>query len=258
MCAMVRLWIFVVLVNCVMSDADNDTDIPVVLNRSGGPIGPSRYYKSFAGKTYYFGTVFRCCNSDMVYLTEMHNITILHMIGYGDRTRTQAEVVRLFQEKYPELPPIPQGTVSKIEKQFRECGHVRQLNKNSPKKLSDDQKLDSSYFRAMQFCRQQGMELVSIPTQAVNDWIARTAEELGLRGNFWTSGTNLGDLNQWVWLSTGENVVYTNWYPTEPSNLVKDNVTENCIEIRHFGEFRWNDLSCRWDAYFICESVDDC
>ncbi|KAJ8951387.1 hypothetical protein NQ318_009951 [Aromia moschata] len=46
------------------------------------------------------------------------------------------------QEKYPELPPISQGTVSKIEKQFRERGHVRQLNKNSPNKLSDDQKLD--------------------------------------------------------------------------------------------------------------------
>ncbi|KAJ8938599.1 hypothetical protein NQ318_020861 [Aromia moschata] len=38
----------------------------------------------------------------MVYLTKMHKITILQMIGYGDRTRTQAEVVRLFQEKYPE------------------------------------------------------------------------------------------------------------------------------------------------------------
>ncbi|KAJ8960890.1 hypothetical protein NQ318_020189, partial [Aromia moschata] len=65
----------------------------------------------------------------------MHKITILQMIGYGDRTRTQAEVVRLFQEKYPELPPISQGT-------FRERGHVRQIKKNPPNKLSDDQKLD--------------------------------------------------------------------------------------------------------------------
>ncbi|KAJ8944638.1 hypothetical protein NQ318_004728 [Aromia moschata] len=72
----------------------------------------------------------------------MHKITIMQMIGYGDRTRREAEVVRLFQEKYPELPPISQGTVSKIEKQFRERGHVRQLKKNPPNKLSDDQKLD--------------------------------------------------------------------------------------------------------------------
>ncbi|KAJ8942936.1 hypothetical protein NQ318_003821 [Aromia moschata] len=58
------------------------------------------------------------------------------------RPRTQAEVVRLFQEKYPELPPISQGTVSKIEQQFRERGHVRELKKNPPNKLSNDQKLN--------------------------------------------------------------------------------------------------------------------
>ncbi|KAJ8944463.1 hypothetical protein NQ318_012523 [Aromia moschata] len=48
------------------------------------------------------------------------------------------------QEKYPELPLISQaqGTVSKIDKQFRERGHVRQHKKNPFNKLSDDQKLD--------------------------------------------------------------------------------------------------------------------
>ncbi|KAJ8960504.1 hypothetical protein NQ318_013788 [Aromia moschata] len=58
------------------------------------------------------------------------------------RRRTQAEVVRLFQEKYPELPSISQGTVSKIEKQFGERGHVMQLKKSPRNKLGDDQKLD--------------------------------------------------------------------------------------------------------------------
>ncbi|KAJ8960076.1 hypothetical protein NQ318_009518 [Aromia moschata] len=48
---------------------------------------------------------------EIVYLTGMHKITILQMIRYGDRIRTKAEVVRLFQEEYPELPPISQGTV---------------------------------------------------------------------------------------------------------------------------------------------------
>ncbi|KAJ8954562.1 hypothetical protein NQ318_000796 [Aromia moschata] len=61
---------------------------------------------------------------EMVYLTEMHKITILQMIGYGDNTNAG------------------RSTVSKIEKQFRERGHVRQLKKNPPNKLSDDQKLD--------------------------------------------------------------------------------------------------------------------
>ncbi|KAJ8938368.1 hypothetical protein NQ318_022866 [Aromia moschata] len=71
----------------------------------------------------------------IVYLKEMHKITILQMIDYGDRTRTQAEVVRLFQEKYPELPPISQGTV--ISGTWT-CTAA----KDAPNKLSDDQKLD--------------------------------------------------------------------------------------------------------------------
>lgn len=51
------------------------------------------------------------------------------MIGYGDKTRTQMEVARLFHEKFPNLPPITQGTISKIEKQFRQLGHVKQIKK---------------------------------------------------------------------------------------------------------------------------------
>lgn len=34
---------------------------------------------------------------NMVYLTEMHKITILQIIGYGDKTGTHFEVARLFQ-----------------------------------------------------------------------------------------------------------------------------------------------------------------
>ncbi|KAJ8945998.1 hypothetical protein NQ318_017114 [Aromia moschata] len=60
----------------------------------------------------------------MVYLTEMHKITILQMIGYGDRTRTQAEVLRLFQEKYPELPPKSQGTKLVVMLMLEENPHM--------------------------------------------------------------------------------------------------------------------------------------
>ncbi|KAJ8949725.1 hypothetical protein NQ318_005046 [Aromia moschata] len=98
--------------------------------------GPLRWPAAPPGSA---GFIFVLQFREMVYLTEMHKITILQMIGYGDRTLTQAEVVRLFQEKYPELPSISQGTVSKIEKQFRERGHVRQLKKNAS---SHDRKLD--------------------------------------------------------------------------------------------------------------------
>src|SRR5437588_198499 len=71
----------------------------------------------------------------MVHLTEMHKITILQMIGYGDNTRTQMEVSRLFHEKFPNLPPISQGPISKIEdvlfsdeSTFTLNGHVNRQN----------------------------------------------------------------------------------------------------------------------------------
>ncbi|KAJ8950241.1 hypothetical protein NQ318_006215 [Aromia moschata] len=64
----------------------------------------------------------------MSYLTESLKIEILMMIGYGDRARTQCEVVRLFRETHPDLPPLNQGTISKIEAQYREMGHVRKVS----------------------------------------------------------------------------------------------------------------------------------
>lgn len=79
----------------------------------------------------------------MVYLTESHKIEILMMIGYGDRLRTQVEVAALFSETHPDLPPISQGTISKIEKRYREVGHVRDLPRiRQPRVMDEDMQLN--------------------------------------------------------------------------------------------------------------------
>ncbi|KAJ8958509.1 hypothetical protein NQ318_002303, partial [Aromia moschata] len=78
----------------------------------------------------------------MSYLTESLKIEILMMIGYGDRARTQCEVVRLFREKHPDLPPLNQGTISKIEAQYREMGHVRKVPSKRQAVVDDDTKLN--------------------------------------------------------------------------------------------------------------------
>ncbi|KAJ8946617.1 hypothetical protein NQ318_007220 [Aromia moschata] len=64
------------------------------------------------------------------------------MIGYGDRARTQCEVVRLFRETHPDLPPLNQGTISKIEAQYREMGHVRKVSSKRQAVVDDDTKLN--------------------------------------------------------------------------------------------------------------------
>ncbi|KAJ8956195.1 hypothetical protein NQ318_020748 [Aromia moschata] len=78
----------------------------------------------------------------MSYLTESLKIEILMMIGYGDRARTQCEVVRLFRQTHPDLPPLNQGTISKIEAQYREMGHVRKVPSKRQAVVDDDKKLN--------------------------------------------------------------------------------------------------------------------
>ncbi|KAJ8946181.1 hypothetical protein NQ318_001693 [Aromia moschata] len=92
-------------------------------------------YSEFETK-YYFKLV------KMSYLTESLEIEILMMIGYGDRARTQCEVVRLFRETHPDLPPLNQGTISKIEAQYREMGHVRKVPSKRQAVVDDDTKLN--------------------------------------------------------------------------------------------------------------------
>ncbi|KAJ8946864.1 hypothetical protein NQ318_006774 [Aromia moschata] len=64
------------------------------------------------------------------------------MIGYGDMARTQCEVVRLFRDRHPDLPPLNQGTISKIEAQYREMGHVRKVPSKRQAVVDDDTKLN--------------------------------------------------------------------------------------------------------------------
>ncbi|KAJ8953821.1 hypothetical protein NQ318_006671 [Aromia moschata] len=67
---------------------------------------------------------------------------ILIMIGYGDRARTQLEVCRLFNTKYPNREPITQSTGSKIEQKFLEMGHARDRPRTGRPPVQEDVKLN--------------------------------------------------------------------------------------------------------------------
>ncbi|CAH1098999.1 unnamed protein product [Psylliodes chrysocephalus] len=123
-----------------------------------------------------------------------------------------------------------------------------------------DSIFQTNFYSAMQFCRQQGMQLLSINNDEENQRIGNFIKDKGFTFNrFWTSATNLADKKKWVWLSTGNQVTFFKWYPGEPNKALND--SENCIEAGWFGTagFTWNDLNCsRTDKYFICEATTDC
>ncbi|KAJ8947311.1 hypothetical protein NQ318_004563, partial [Aromia moschata] len=77
----------------------------------------------------------------MAHLTVTQIIEILILIGCGNKTRTQQEVCKLFNAKYPDNP-ITQCTVSKIESKFRETDDVKDLPKSGRPKITQDKKIN--------------------------------------------------------------------------------------------------------------------
>lgn len=70
---------------------------------------------------------------------------------------------------------------------------------------------------------------------------------------FWSSGSKAIDGKNYVWLSTGKSVSYTNWAKGQPADNSKQ-----CIELsqsRDTGLF-WDNLGCEQTRYFICERSD--
>jgi hypothetical protein len=77
----------------------------------------------------------------MAHLSERQRIEILMMIGYGENVRSQKEVVRLFNNKYPDRS-ITQSCVSKIAQKFEEYGNVRDVQREGRPTVDFDKKLD--------------------------------------------------------------------------------------------------------------------
>lgn len=73
--------------------------------------------------------------------------------------------------------------------------------------------------------------------------------------HFWTSGTSLLPDSKWVWLSTGESVVFHNWLPSQPDNAGNN---EKCLEVifnpDKYTNLIWNDNNCVEQMYTICET----
>ncbi|KAJ8975399.1 hypothetical protein NQ317_001939 [Molorchus minor] len=106
--------------------------------------------------------------------------------------------------------------------------------------------LQANYFQAFQYCRYHGMQLLTILSQAEADFLERQVSTA-----FGHLAQKLSDGTNWSWLSTGNQINYTNWYPGEPTM-----VNEDCIEVKIYdnGYLQWNDFICSNRNNFICET----
>lgn len=80
----------------------------------------------------------------MVQLTEQERITLLMMIGYGDRRRSFQEASDLFNQSFPARDPISKSTTNRIFHNFEHMGTVKNLPKTGRRKTAtnDNKSLD--------------------------------------------------------------------------------------------------------------------
>lgn len=72
----------------------------------------------------------------------------------------------------------------------------------------------------------------------------------------WIGANDIFREGQLRWASTNQRVLFSNWYVGEPNNAGSaDN--EDCVQIKKsqsgIDEYRWNDVSCTYSYYYVCE-----
>ncbi|XP_018573083.1 macrophage mannose receptor 1-like [Anoplophora glabripennis] len=109
----------------------------------------------------------------------------------------------------------------------------------------------ATYLEADQFCRDINMDLVRVQTSEENDKLYKYVQEQTKQDHFWTAGSKLLDKKNWIWMTTGEIIDYTNWGSGQPDNPN----TELCLELWLFkGKgLYFNDRDCNVKFPFICE-----
>ncbi|XP_037136294.1 C-type lectin mannose-binding isoform-like [Syngnathus acus] len=97
---------------------------------------------------------------------------------------------------------------------------------------------------AQHFCRRLDANLVSIRSEAEQDWLQDLLKSAP--GDTWNGLNDLVDLGRFVW-SDRRKVTFTNWAPGKPTGLM-----ENCVAtLSQSG--KWKMMSCMQLNAYVCK-----
>jgi len=108
-------------------------------------------------------------------------------------------------------------------------------------------KLQTDWFAADLYCKNHGMDLVSIESQEEQNKLIPLLEAGHL---YWTSGSQEQGGRQWIWSATGQSFSYANWNEGKPDSvsdgqhLILDGVPQH---------FRWDNMPNTTKIPFVCE-----
>jgi len=104
----------------------------------------------------------------------------------------------------------------------------------------------ADWMSAARACKDLGGHLVTISSQAENDFVHRTVAK---GGNVWIGYSDMQREGEWRWVG-GKKSRYTNWSPGQPDN---HRGGEHCAHLSRHSWGRWNDNSGDRKFFFLCE-----
>ncbi|XP_068209125.1 uncharacterized protein [Palaemon carinicauda] len=108
-----------------------------------------------------------------------------------------------------------------------------------------------NWFLAYEYCRNIGMELLSLEqSEETSDINTFLTENSYISTDYWTSGNQLGSA-MWLWMSTGQpfNSTFNNWAAGGPP-LTKSQ--QSCMSTQ---DTTWSPHNCMDSKAFICEQT---
>lgn len=111
-----------------------------------------------------------------------------------------------------------------------------------------------NWMSAYEICRYNGMQLLTIDTDAEMDEIPALAQKHNIGYGFWVAANDIGHEGHFVWATTGTNMTIARWHEDNPNN----NGGEDCVEVAYWPTSkRWgmNDHKCSQTRNFFCEEI---
>ncbi|KAJ8913489.1 hypothetical protein NQ315_013869 [Exocentrus adspersus] len=108
-----------------------------------------------------------------MHLSERELITLLMIRGYGDRIRSYEEAANLFNDTFPNRPPIAESTVQKTVCCFKQFGFIKDKPRTGrPKSATNEEKsvevmqsfTENQYISVPKAAQEHGISTFSVPT----------------------------------------------------------------------------------------------
>ena len=114
--------------------------------------------------------------------------------------------------------------------------------------LWSDKDMKKTWTDAEEFCQQEGGNLVSVTSEAINEHIYKEKKRRDLSW-LWLGGSDQDKEGVWKW-SDGSLWEINNWNLGEPSNQTG----QHCLS-QAFYSLKWNDYNCNAKLNVICSQT---